>query len=442
MAKNKKVISIDKDQADKLNQLQNGNNHALDFDITQDGGIKTTSPRNVALILQNDPNLKGLLRFNRFTEAIDVTHDVTLDLSKWGVPKITLKKGQINDGTINDLALYISIYPKYRVVFKPALISQVVDSMARADSYNPIIDYFEKCYKNWDHKRRLDDFFPKYLGTEKTPANILSIRLWMMGVVAKGYNPLTKFDFVLDFVGAQGVGKTSFIRDITPLDYYTDQFNSFTDKDDKAELKNALIVNDDEMTASNRSSFEEVKKFITEQVFRYRPSYAKYIVTFHKGFVMARTTNEVQHLKDKSGDRRFLSIKCSKSRQKVHPVGHLKQDEVDQIWGEVVWLYKQAKDPFSLTADQEKLLADNRKHFLATSEIEDEVKDLLANKFKDQDFISNSEMKTALLAANGGDLRRKDITTMRYVMSHAGFEVGAVGWDKVNQKVTRGFKKM
>lgn len=442
MAKNKKVISIDPKKADELSKLQKGSSKkTLSFDVNQDGVVKTNSPRNVALILQNDPQLKGLLRFNEFTEEIDVNKDVTLDLSKWGIPPITLKKGQINDGIINDLALYMSVYPKYHVVFKPNLISQVIDSIARINSYNPIVDYFEKCYKNWDHKRRLDDFFPKYLGTEKTPANILSIRLWMMGVVAKGYNPLTKFDFVLDFVGAQGVGKTSFIRDITPLGYYTDQFNTFTDKDDKAELKNALIANDDEMTASDKATFEQVKKFITEQVFRYRPSYGRYIITFHKGFVMARTTNEVQHLKDKSGDRRFLSIQCSKERQKVHPVGNLKQDEIDQVWGEVVWLYKNAKDPFVLTPGQEKILADSRKHFLATSEIEDEVNDLLANRFKDRNFITNSEMKTALLAANGGDLREKDIKTMRYVMSHAGFEVGAVGWDHINQKTARGFQR-
>lgn len=439
----KKVIHLDKKAAKQLSNLQKQpKKNGFVFDMTENGQPKTTSPRNVALILEHDPELKGLLRYNRFTEEIDVVRDVTLDLSKWGVSPVVLKKGQINDGVINDLALYISIYPNYHVVFKPNLISQVVDSIARANSYNPIIDYFNKCYKNWNGKRRLDDFFPKYLGVEKTPANILSIRLWMMEVVAKGYNPMMKCDYVLDFVGAQGVGKTSFIRYITPLGYYTDQFNTFTDKDDKAELKNALIVNDDEMTASNRSSFEEVKKFITEQVFRYRPSYGRYIITFHKGFVMARTTNEIQHLKDKSGDRRFLSIRCSKKRQKVHPVGHLKQPEIDQVWGEVVHIYRKAKDPFELTPGQEKLLAENRQHFLASSEIEDEVKDLLSNRFKGQSFISNSEMKNALLAVNSGNLREKDVKIMRYVMSHAGFEVGAVGWDTTNKKHSRGFKKM
>ena len=429
--------------AEKVDKVNEDNKKPkLNFDLTDKDTIKTTSTKNVALILQHDPNLKGILKFNRFTDEIDVVKPVTLDLTKQGIPKIVLQKGQLNDGIVNDIVLYISVSPEYKTTFKPNLVSQVIDSVARANSYNPVIDYFENCLAKWDQKPRLDDFLQKYLGADESEATKLTVRLWFMGAVAKGYNPLTKFDYVLDLVGGQGIGKTTLLREIAPCGFYTDQFNSFTDKDDKAELKNALIVNDDEMTASNRSSFEVVKKFITEQVFRYRPSYGKYIMTFNKGFVMARTTNEVQHLKDKSGDRRFLSIKCDEKRQRVHPVEGLKQEEIDQVWGEAVYLWKHTKDPFKLSPKQEAILADNRQQFLATSEVEDEIKVLLDGQFKDRKFISNQEMRQALLIGLGREVKSKDIKTMRYVMSHMGFEVGAAGWDAKLNKTVRGFKKM
>lgn len=435
-----KMKTLPAEKVDKVNE--DNKKPKLNFDLTDKDTIKTTSTKNVALILQHDPNLKGILKFNRFTDEIDVVKPVTLDLTKQGIPKIVLKKGQLNDGIVNDIVLYISVSPEYKTTFKPNLVSQVIDSVARANSYNPVIDYFEKCLAKWDKKPRLDDFLQKYLGADESEATKLTVRLWFMGAVAKGYNPLTKFDYVLDLVGGQGIGKTTLLREIAPCGFYTDQFNSFTDKDDKAELKNALIVNDDEMTASNRSSFEVVKKFITEQVFRYRPSYGKYIMTFNKGFVMARTTNEVQHLKDKSGDRRFLSIKCDEKRQRVHPVEGLKQEEIDQVWGEAVYLWKHTKDPFKLSPKQEAILADNRQQFLATSEVEDEIKVLLDGQFKDRKFISNQEMRQALLIGLGREVKSKDIKTMRYVMSHMGFEVGAAGWDAKLNKTVRGFKKM
>lgn len=435
-----KMKTLPAEKVDKVNE--DNKKPKLNFDLTDKDTIKTTSTKNVALILQHDPNLKGILKFNRFTDEIDVVKPVTLDLTKQGIPKIILQKGQLNDGIVNDIVLYISVSPEYKTTFKPNLVSQVIDSVARANSYNPVIDYFEKCLAKWDKRPRLDDFLQKYLGADESEATKLTVRLWFMGAVAKGYNPLTKFDYVLDLVGGQGIGKTTLLREIAPCGFYTDQFNSFTDKDDKAELKNALIVNDDEMTASNRSSFEVVKKFITEQVFRYRPSYGKYIMTFNKGFVMARTTNEVQHLKDKSGDRRFLSIKCDEKRQRVHPVEGLKQEEIDQVWGEAVYLWKHTKDPFKLSPKQEAILADNRQQFLATSEVEDEIKVLLDGQFKDRKFISNQEMRQALLIGLGREVKSKDIKTMRYVMSHMGFEVGAAGWDAKLNKTVRGFKKM
>lgn len=435
-----KMKTLPAEKVDKVNE--DNKKPKLNFDLTDKDTIKTTSTKNVALILQHDPNLKGILKFNRFTDEIDVVKPVTLDLTKQGIPKIVLQKGQLNDGIVNDIVLYISVSPEYKTTFKPNLVSQVIDSVARANSYNPVIDYFEKCLAKWDKKPRLDDFLQKYLGADESEATKLTVRLWFMGAVAKGYNTLTKFDYVLDLVGGQGIGKTTLLREIAPCGFYTDQFNSFTDKDDKAELKNALIVNDDEMTASNRSSFEVVKKFITEQVFRYRPSYGKYIMTFNKGFVMARTTNEVQHLKDKSGDRRFLSIKCDEKRQRVHPVEGLKQEEIDQVWGEAVYLWKHTKDPFKLSPKQEAILANNRQQFLATSEVEDEIKVLLDGQFKDRKFISNQEMRQALLIGLGREVKSKDIKTMRYVMSHMGFEVGTAGWDAKSNKTVRGFKKM
>lgn len=158
------------------------------------------------------------------------------------------------------------------------------DSSPGDQAYNPVTDYLKNCYKKWDKKHRIDDFLPDYLGADRTPANDLIIKLVLMGVVAKAANPNTKFDWVLDLVGGQGVGKTTLLMKLAPPGTYTDQFLSFTDKDDFAAMRNALIVNDDEMTVSNRTSFEEIKKFITMKEFTYRPPYARSNETFKKKF--------------------------------------------------------------------------------------------------------------------------------------------------------------
>lgn len=429
------VINIDPENVEKWHELDQ---KRTIFELKKDGSFKTNSVKNVVLIIKNDPHLKDLFKFNEFTNEVDVVKKMRVNLP---IGKINIDKGQYTDQVINSVELYIESSPDYKgTAFKNSLIDQGITNVAHMNSYNPVVDYMNEAYANWDKKRRLDNFFPDYLGVEKNETNILIARLFFMGTVAKAYDPRVKFDYVLDVVGGQGVGKTTLFQNIAPLGLYTDQFNSFTNKDDYEVMKNALIVNDDEMTASNEAKFEEVKKFITMQVFEYRKSYARKSERFLKKFVLVRTTNEVRHLKDRSGDRRFISLYANAKRQKKSPVTELHPNYVKQLWGEAVWIYKNAKDPFLLTDHQKDLLEESRQQFRYTSGLEDELNDILENKFKDDRFIKNSELSLQLFGdADALSRNSKDARDIRYYMEHLGFRVGAV--KKINGKATRGFEK-
>lgn len=438
------LVTDDKKKVIKLNQtavkniLKKQNKKSI-FEETADGkSLKTTSVKNIVLILQTNKKLKDLFKFNEFTNEVDVVKKVDLETS---IGTISIAKGQYTDQVINAIELYIESSKFYKsAVFKNAVIDQGITSFAHMHSYNPVINYMNEAYANYDKKRRLDDFFSIFLGADKNPTTILITRLWFMGAVAKAYDPNTKFDFVLDIVGGQGVGKTTLIQKLAPLGLYTDQFNSFTNKDDFEVMKNALIVNDDEMTASNNAKFAEIKKFITMQTFEYRKSYARKSERFKKKFVMVRTTNEIRHLKDRSGDRRFISIYANKKKQKLNPVTDLQPNYIKQLWGEAVWLYKQAKDPFLLSPGQEKLLEENREQFRYTSGLEDELADVLENKFKDKKFIQNTELSFALFTDRDALSRNtKESKDIRYYMEHLGYKVGAV--KKIDGKAIRGFEK-
>ncbi len=52
------------------------------------------------------------------------------------------------------------------------------------------------------------------------------------------------------------------------VDWYTDQFTDFKDKDSYSNMLRALIVNDDEMTATNNSDFANLKKIYFNGTFR------------------------------------------------------------------------------------------------------------------------------------------------------------------------------
>lgn len=433
-----KIVKLDKDKVEKLrkdNEKNTNPNRTMGFDVDKNDNIKSSSVKNATLLIQKTPNLNNIFKFNEFTQEIDVTKDVELKTSL-GNPKI--KKGAVTDNVINSLELFFE--DKNQVAFKNALIDQAISNIAHLNSYNPAKDYLLKCYSHWDKKRRLDNFFPTYLGVEKTDTNILIARLFFKGVVAKILTPMIKFDFVLDMVGGQGVGKTSCFQKIAPCGYYTDQFNSFTDKDDFQVMKNAVIVNDDEMTASNKASFEEVKKFITMQKFEFRRAYARKAETFTKKFVLVRTTNERYHLKDRSGDRRFISLWCDAERQEKSPIKDLTQDEIDQLWGEAMYIYDISKDPFLLSPKEKAMLARNREEFMYTSGLENSLRDVLDNNFSDKNFITNRELSNALFHdPDALSHNSKETRDVRYYMEHLGYDVGVMR--KINGLVKRGFEK-
>lgn len=427
--KNDKVVPFDKKNAEKLSKLTSKEENNWGFKTNKYGQLKNNSLVNIEIILERDPILKDTFRFNEFTTEIDVVKPNS---------ELMFKTGQLVDAYVDQIASYIENNSDYGVLFDNKKIRSAITVVAMRHHYNPIIDYFDDAYKNWDRKERLNHIMGDYLGVEETSVTQLITKLFFVGAVAKAHNPKTKFDFVLDLVGGQGAGKTTFLQKIAPLGYYTDQFSTFDNKDDYAVMRRALIINDDEMTATNNASFEILKKFITLQEFEYRKPYGHQAERFDKNFVMARTTNELYYLKDKTGERRFLPLHVSKARQKHHPVTDLTDKYVKQCWGEAMQLYKDSFS-FALTSEQEEKLDQHRQTFMYTDELEDKIDEALSNQFEGKDFITNDELSLAV--APGIDLvkNRKVANQISNIM------VNRFGFRKKRQKLNgetkRGYKK-
>lgn len=433
------IINFDEKAAEKLKEMQEkpkkpkpGTLAALPFSRSKDkeAKIKTNSLMNIELILDNDPELKDMFKFNEFTAEIEVVKDSA---------SLHIVKGQLLDRYVDEIASYIERAVDYdHVLFNSDRIRSAINVVASRHAYNPVKEYFDAAEEAWDGDDRLHNVFSDYLGVEKTPATDLIADIWFRGAVAKAYDPMVKFDFVLDLVGGQGAGKTTFLQKIAPLGYYTDQFLSFTDKDDFAVMRRSLIVNDDELTATSNSSFEELKKFVTLQMFEYRKPYGHTAERFPKNFVMARTTNELYYLKDKTGERRFLPIHVSKAAQKFHPVTDLTPEYVKQLWGQVVSEYHKNQS-FYLPEEAEAVLNEQRENFMYTDEVEDQIEMLLESTFKDRHFISASEIALQMGIS--------DLTTNRKLANQiANVMINRFGWRKgrgylPNGKLMRGYVK-
>ena len=313
---------------------------------------------NLKKILNGDSKLKGAIQYNVFTYEIDVTKPLKLN-------------GRILDGVIDDLIIReirVYIATKYKLDYKKSDIADILEVVAGEHSYNPLKDYLESCeneYKVLVNQRDPFDILRHYLNIKDDEYNRIIVDLFFRGAVAKVFDPSIKFDFVLDLTGRQGVGKTQFFEGLFTHKYFT-TVETFTDKDDKARMVRNWCVFDDEMVASKKASFSELKKFITETKLEFRPPYASSDRRLPKSFIIVRATNDHDYLNDLTGERRFLVAEVHKD---TNYKGR-KWTEKDRraFWGAMVVAWK-SNQSLTLTDEQEKLVNDVRSRYRFVDEI-------------------------------------------------------------------------
>lgn len=424
--------------------------------LNDKGAIKANSPMNVLASFKADDQLSLYLKHNDFSQEHELLKDIKIG-------NTFFKKGELPSNFDSVVKVYFESV--LGVAYSNQAMLDGMETFFSERSYNPVISYMERAAENWDGRKRVDRMLQVYLGADDNPLISKIAEMWLVGAVAKVYDSFVKFDYVLDLVGGQGVGKTSLLQKLGGK-WYTDSVTDFANKDNYDIMLKSLIVNDDEMVASNRMSFAETKAFISKTSLRFRKPYMKRTEEFAKNFVLARTTNQKEYLKDKTGERRFLPVLANIERQKKHPM-EIEPETIEQIWGEAVTIYKAGAD-LMFDKETEERLEIYREKFMYRDEVELQVLEYLempipdnwsswsiqqqhqyTSKYFDNssefeagtkklEKVSTREMMYNLFMRNSND--KKLSTKINMIMdNHPGWQKGQF---RIGGKNTKGFKRI
>lgn len=271
--------------------------------------------RNTQLFLSNTPELKGTIRFNEVTKAIEVR----------GGPLAGVAAEVLDSGA----AGWLQTHQQYFA--GAAMIGRELAFVARQASYDPLAEYLNELA--WDGVVRAETFLEKYFDAEPSDYTRLISKRWLISLVARALRPGCEVQTVLILEGPQGVGKTRALRALAG-DYYLGTSVHLGDKDFLQLISGAWLVELGELASLRRAETEKVKQFLDQKSDKFRAPYGRVAEEWPRRCIFVGTTNESDYLTDRTGNRRYWPVRVG---NRVDVDGILR--DRDQLLAEAVALF-------------------------------------------------------------------------------------------------------
>lgn len=308
----------------------------LDYKIEydNDGNEKSRklqqTVRNFEIIMDNDSRFAGKIKFDEFSR-----HEYLMGEIPW--------ESEACDrawGSHDDAALYSIIQTDYGVKNRNDYFD-AIKNVSMRNRFHPVRDILDSL--EWDGSERIRSLLPGYLGVEDTEYSYQVMRLWMLGAVARVYEPGCKFDYTMIFTGPQGLGKSTFLKMMALNDaWFNDSLDSLDSDKAAQSLMGSWIVELAELKSLARTAggVESVKRFLTAVQDKYRVPYERRADIFLRQCVFAGTTNKSDFLQDETGNRRFLIIQTGVNKPAKSLFAPEAIEDMKAAWAQAVHIWK------------------------------------------------------------------------------------------------------
>lgn len=373
---NKERFEVVKDEFGENIDTEEGWSSLLQINPQTGACVKTID--NVLVILSHDPYLKERFYHDDFANRATVCLPMPWEHNT----EYPYKERAWTDEDDAGLRHYME---KHYNITGEKKIYDAMAIYATSHRVNKIKDYLRDLV--WDGTPRLDTLLIDYFGAEDNEYTRLAMRKTLVAAVARVMNPGVKWDTMLILAGGQGIGKSTFFRKLGK-DWFSDSLTSFEGKEAAELLQGYWIIEAGELTGLNKSEMNAVKQFLSKEKDIYRMPYGRRTGEFPRSCIIVGTTNEMEFLKDKTGNRRFWPIDLGKQETKKNVFYQLDL-ELDQIWAEafVRWQCGEKLYLEGVAAEEAKRQQDGHK--------EADVKEGLIAAFLEKEIPEGWEKKDA-----------------------------------------------
>ena len=228
--------------------------------------------------------------------------------------------------------------------------------------FDPIADYLNSLPK-WDGHNYVADLFGRIPGI--TSEQVAFLAKWLRSAVAHWLqmDTLHANEVVPTFIGAQGCGKTTFLRRLLPehlRQYYLDHLNLSNKFDKEMALTNNLLVNLDELEAIRPSQQASLKQTLSKNKVNGRPIFGCVQEDRARYASFVSTTNNPHPLTDATGSRRYICMQI--------PDGKFIDNDGDinyeQLYAQVLYELRELNAPYWFDNDEVARIQDLNQNYL------------------------------------------------------------------------------
>lgn len=213
-------------------------------------------------------------------------------------------------------------------------VREAVEEVCREHPFHPLRDELRQCRAAWDGVSRVAEWTQTYLGTQAgEPANSIGT-MFLVGMVARVFEPGCKADYMLVMEGPQGAKKSQ-ACEILAGKYFSDELPDLGGDPIRVSmhLRGKWLIEVAELSSFSRPDAAKLKSFLSARIEQYTPKFGRYEVRQPRTCLFVGTTNEDSYLRDPTGGRRFWPLKCGNI-----DLQNLKKTR-DRLLGEAVELY-------------------------------------------------------------------------------------------------------
>lgn len=318
----------------------------------------------------------------------------------------------INDKILDDIKLN-SIYFSAKNCLDFNVAKSDVRDMINSEA-TPIVNPLNEFFSN---KEFVSGNIEKYINCiqPQSEYNLWAFKKWLVGSVHNWISPLheTKVSpLTLVLCGQkQGTGKTSFFRNLLPKDlqkYLIEHRIDAKDKDSIYNLVKGLLVLDDEFGGLATKDVKDFKKIADANQIDIRLPYSAFYSKMKRKASLCGTSNEVDILKDVSGNRRILPINV----QSID-YNEMVKINTDDLWREVFDLYRKDFDWKIYNSEDIDFLSQNTSNNLEVMPVEEIFFNFYSlernNRHQEEIILNQGNILSYLNSVNSINITKYDI---------------------------------